>query len=230
MARAIALCSLLAATYCQAATISFSQTITLDPSLIMPVAGGYSYNQNFNIPAFQVQSGDVISGTFVFSNGPVRLIDAGNFAAVEAFFTSDVLGVFVTSVSSTTFLGVSGSFGGPIPFIENWVGGGLAAGMTPNSASYSFTFTGFNYTINVLSLTSGGTPVTAPFSFTQFSMQGQSLSIVPEPASTGLVAASLLGMSLFATSLRGQSRLRRCFRSNSSTPKSGRHAARVGGS
>lgn len=145
---------------------------------------------------FTVQAGDIITGSISFSNGPVSLQSQAN-TLMQALigFDASPAPIALNGTFSLTLQGLSGIPPGPSP----WTGtssGALTASAATFTTPTNFSFSGFNYTINVTSVTpSGGGPQTsAGVRFQYLGLQRINLSIAgasatPEPTAVGLFAA-----------------------------------------
>ncbi len=176
---------------CPATTFTYNDTITLIPSLITTNGSRADYTQLFSgNPVIQVQAGDVVTGTITFANGPVELTNVANtFSADLVLYLTPTSGApSVGLQTNIQFLGLSGVLGTTNPTPTQNSGGCCLTGMYfSNGAAADFTFTGFNYTIDITSLSAGSS-----FALTQLSMDGSTIAIgsaaTPEPASIALCA------------------------------------------
>jgi len=180
-----------------------NSTVTLNPAFITSISGIEEYNQDFVLPTpFAVQSGDEITGTISFTNGPLQIAapDDGHIDDSVAFDLLSAINPTTTTTANFDFLGLAGTLGtsNPTPVLSFSGGPPLAAKLSyGNPVDYSFT--GFIYTIDIISVA----PEPLAITYAQISANGESITIgaaaTPEP-STFIVCAA--GFALLASMRR----------------------------
>lgn len=179
----------------KATNYSYSTNVDLGP-----FANVGSYYQNLNsVPAFNLQTGDTISGTIQFANGKAlqyQNTDINQLAAFTLNFNSfDPVSSSLSN--SVTLIGTSGNL------VENAISLGIAGRVTEAYAtiatSSSGSFTGFNYNITINSMspngvefggTNGGAIVFFNNGYGSFSV----VNAVPEPSTYALFGLGALAV------------------------------------
>jgi hypothetical protein len=185
-----------------AATINYSATIALDPSmynvageLVVPLPGA----------AIPLAVGDTLSGTIAFAghdsitvyNSPVL----GDREWLHAFFEPDP-GTTAESTGDFTLLGVTGDYDGPSTITSSPVDGAVGFSKITNLTNSSFSFTGISFNITYIDDLEGGggLPFTTEVTpgFFEVALTPSTIS-VPEPSAWALL---ILGFASAGTALR----------------------------
>ena len=199
---------LAASAICRASTTyTVNETITLSSASIGSSAGHEFYNQTFGVASpVTVQAGDVITGAFTFIGGPILMETPSGDTdeSLVAFFSPTSGSPSLGETFSLTFQGLNGTYPG-----ANSSGGSggccFIAEEYSNGGAYDFSFTGFTYTIDVTSVSTGSTSVY----FSQFSLGAQLVEFgtaIPEPSTMMLCGIGFLALGWGAAGPR----VRRC--------------------
>jgi hypothetical protein len=187
----------------QAGTFTFDQTINLDPSLVHNHETYESYSQTFTgMPSFALESGDVLTGTITFANGPVTIESAAgdytDYLWID-FLPSD-LSISDFASADVTWQGLTLAPGSSPPETSGTTNGsGALAGTSPEGLGHDFSVTGMTYAITFNSVELNGAQTSGSYSLFGLYMKGDSVAVgpggsAPEPQFVALfvVAAILL--------------------------------------
>jgi hypothetical protein len=188
---------LTASAICRASTTyTVNETITLNSNAIASSGGYESFLLQFGVASpVTVQAGDVITGTFTFVNGPILLESSSSYnQSLNIFFSPTSGSPSLGATTSIDLLGVQGSYPGPNPFSVNGGGCCFAPEEYSVDTAADFSFTGFTYTIDVTSVSTGSASVY----FSQFGVDAQTVQFgtaIPEPSSMMFCGIGFLALA-----------------------------------
>jgi len=181
-------------------TFTYNDTITLDPSQITTSPGRQDYTQFITgATQFSVVSGDTITGTITFANGPIEFSGAGiGYQDISLFFPAIGSSPTFSNSGYITFEGLTGTLTVTNPTPSRNSSGPALAVSESSSGVYDFSFTAIDYSLSVTSVSSAPTTV----SFYQISVTAPNVSFgtaaAPEPSSLILIALGAAGIAIFA--------------------------------